>query len=120
MDRCAARRRLGSAPQLFQQFFELCEDLFDRIEVRRILRQEEPPRALGADSFVDRRALGGAEIVHDDDVATLQGRRKNLLDIGQKAFAVDRPVAYEGPRDFVTSRRRGMSSFSNDPAAPWR
>jgi hypothetical protein len=54
----------------------------------RRLRQEEPPRALGADSFVDRRPLGGAEIVHDDDVAMLQGRRKNLLDIGQKAFAV--------------------------------
>ncbi len=34
----------------------------------------------------------------------LQGRRKNLLDIGQKAFAVDRPVAYEGRRDFVTSQ----------------
>ena len=68
------------------------------------MRQEEPPRALGADSFVDRRALVGAEIVHDDDVATLQGRRKNLLDIGQKAFAVDRPIEYEGRRDFVTSQ----------------
>ena len=48
--------------------------------------------------------LGGAEIVHDDDVAMLQGRRKNLLDIGQKAFTVDRPVAYEGRGDFVTSQ----------------
>jgi hypothetical protein len=54
-----------------QQFFELCEDLFDRIEVWRILRQEEPPRAIGADSFVDRRALMGAEIVHDEVVGAL-------------------------------------------------
>jgi len=82
------------------------------------LRQEEPPRAFGADGFVDRRALMGAEIVHDDDVAMLQSRRKNLLDIGQKAFAVDRPVEHEGRRDFVASQ--GGEECHRFPMTLWR
>ena len=34
----------------------------------------------------------GGQVVHDDDVAWLKGRDENLLDIGLKALAVDRPV----------------------------
>src|SRR6202023_2372213 len=63
-------------------------------------------------------ALMGAEIVHDDDVAMLQSRRKNLLDIGQKAFAVDRPVEHEGRRDFVASQ--GGEECHRFPMTLWR
>jgi hypothetical protein len=33
-----------------------------------------------------------AEVVHDDDVAGLEGGDENLVDIEPEAFAVDRPV----------------------------
>jgi hypothetical protein len=33
-----------------------------------------------------------AEIVHDDDVAGLQGGDEDLLDIGSEALAVDRAI----------------------------
>ena len=37
-------------------------------------------------------AFVAAEIVHDDDVAGLERRHEELLDIGFEAFAVDRPI----------------------------
>ena len=73
-------------------------------EIRRILQREEAPRAAGANGFVDRPALVRAQIVHDDDVAWLQCRRENLLDIGEETLAVDRPVEHEGRRDLVASQ----------------
>lgn len=33
-----------------------------------------------------------AEIVDDDDIAGIEGRDEDLLDIGEKAIAVDQPV----------------------------
>ena len=95
----------GSLLGFSRQLFELCEDLLDRIEVGRILRQEEAPRAAGANGFGDRRALVGAQIVHDNDVAWFQGRRQNLLDIGEETLAVDRPIEHEGRRNLVASQR---------------
>ena len=68
------------------------------------MRQEEAPRAPGANGFVDRRALVGAEIVHHDNVAWLQCRRQNLLDIGEETLAIDRPVEHEGRRDLVATQ----------------
>ena len=47
----------------------------------------------------------GAEIVENDNVARLQGRREELLDIGAEAFAVDRPVEQAGRIDAVVAQR---------------
>jgi hypothetical protein len=40
----------------------------------------------------DSCGLVAAEIVHDDNVASLENRRELLFDISAKAFAVDRSV----------------------------
>ena len=45
-----------------------------------------------------------AEIVHDDDVARLQRRRQNLLDVSGKALAIDRPVEHAGRNDVVAAQ----------------
>jgi hypothetical protein len=47
--------------------------------------------------------LVGAQIVHDDDVAGGQGRRQNLLDIGEELFAVDGAVEDTGRGDAVAA-----------------
>ena len=47
-----------------------------------------------------------AEVVHDDDVALRQDRDENLLDIGAKAFAVDRTVDDAGRGQSVAAQRR--------------
>lgn len=70
----------------------LGEGLFDRIEVRRIGRQEPEPCTCGFDRMTDCCRFVAAKIVHDDDVAWLEDRNQLLFDIGAKALAVDRSV----------------------------
>src|SRR5260370_29572437 len=77
---------------LSEQRFQLGEHLLDRIEVRTVGRQEEKPRADRANGPAHRMALVAAEIVHDDNVAGLERRQEELLDIGFEAFAVDRSI----------------------------
>ena len=55
----------------FRSSVELGEDLLDRIEIRRVGRQEQETRAGRADQLPNLVALVRAEIVHDDDVAGL-------------------------------------------------
>lgn len=43
----------------------------------------------GADRGADGLALVAAEIIHDHDVAGLEGRHEELPDVGEKAAAVD-------------------------------
>ncbi len=56
-----------------QEMSELGKDLFDRIEVGTLGRQEEQMRSLGADGVAGRLALVTAEVVEDDDLALCQG-----------------------------------------------
>src|SRR5262245_2867918 len=46
-----------------------------------------------------------AEVVDDDDVARLEGRQQDLLDIGKEGLAVDRPVDDAGSVDAVAAKR---------------
>jgi hypothetical protein len=45
-----------------------------------------------ANELAHRFALVTAEIVHDDDVAFAKLGHEDLLDVGSKALAIDRPV----------------------------
>jgi len=74
---------------LSEQRFKLSEHLFDRIEVGTVGRQEEKSGADRADGPAHRMTFVAAEIVHDDNVAGLERRHEELLDIGFEAFAVD-------------------------------
>jgi hypothetical protein len=79
-----ARRPFGAAFSAWQAP--------DRFEVRTVGRQEEKPRAHGANGPAHRMALVAAEIVHDDNVAGLERRHEEMLDIAFGAFAVDRSI----------------------------
>jgi len=68
-----------------------------------------PPR-----SPADGAAAMRAEIVHDDDVARLQGRDENLVDVEAEALAVDRsleqpwhldPIMAQGARKVMVVHR---------------
>ena len=50
-------------------------------------------------------AFVGAQIVEHDDVVGLEGRDQELLDIGEKALAVDRAVEHAGRLDAVVAQR---------------
>jgi len=104
-DRCG--EVLGGACGGFaQEVFELGKDLLDRVEVGRVFRQEQQFGAGRADEPAHGFAFVAAEIVHDDDVARLQGGEENLLDIGLKGRAVDRTVEQPWRVDSVVAKRR--------------
>ena len=93
-------------------------------------------RACAPAALIDLAQGGGlvaAEIVHDDDVAGLEGRNELLLDIGAEAFAVDRAVedarsgepvaaqgAEEGQRPPVAVRGEGAQALALRPPAAQR
>src|ERR1022692_3119956 len=72
--------------------FELCEDHFDGIEVRRVRRQEEQMSSGSADRRAGGFCLVATQIVDNDDVAGLERRHKRALDIAAELDAVDGPV----------------------------
>ena len=112
---------VSSRPYLSQQGLELGEDLFNGVEVGGVFRQEHQAGADIPDRLAHRLSFVGAEIVEDDDVARLQGRREELLDIGAEALAVDGSVKQAGRLDAVVcEERRGKSRSSICPAGPCR
>ena len=99
---CLVRALFGFSHEVL----ELGEELLDGIEVGAIRRQEEQVSALISDRLARRLAFMRAEIVEDDDVSGLEGRREKLLDIGGEEFAVDRPVDNAGSIDPVMPQSR--------------
>ena len=74
--------------------FDLGEGLFDWVQVRRVLGQE-PQAGTGVfDHVAHGRGFVAAEIVENNDIAGVQGRDQNLLDVGAKGFAVDRAIEH--------------------------
>jgi hypothetical protein len=69
-----------------------------------------------------------AEIVDDDNVAGPERRYQNLLDIGQEALTIDRPIDHAGRIDAVATERgeegqrspTAMRRFGDQPPAPRR
>ena len=119
---------VASRSRLSQQGFELGEDLLDRIEIGRVLRQKDEARPDVADRTSHRLSLVGAQIVEDHDVARLQRRHEELFDIGVEALAVDGPVEQAGRVDAVVAQggeeSRGLPlalrDLVDEPLAPWR
>jgi hypothetical protein len=111
-----------------QQRFELGEELLDRVEVWAVGRQEEQLGAGRANDTSYRLALVAAEVVDDDDVAGAQRGRQHLLDIGEKALPVDRPVDDAGSidpivaqyRQKVSGRQRPCGTLGHQPFAARR
>lgn len=74
---------------------ELCEGVFDRIEVGTIGRQVAKFGARSLDHLAHARSFMAGEVRHDD-VAGAQFGHEHFGDIGLQGVAVDRPV--ENPR----------------------
>ena len=98
------------------------------IEVGRVTRQEEQLGAGGADQAAHRLALMTAEVIHDDNVTGAEGGHQELLDIGTKAGAVDRPVDNAGSGNPVTAQGRqkgqcppaAVRQLGDQAGAAWR
>jgi hypothetical protein len=86
--------------------FELCEDLFDGVEIGAVGRQEDEAGAGGPDRGADRLAFVAAQIVENDNVPWLEGGDEDLVDIGGEAGSVDRPVEDAGRVDAVAAQGR--------------
>ena len=101
-----------SRPDLSEQGLELCEDLFDGVEVGGVFRQEHQAGSDISDRLAHRLSFVGSEIVEDDDVARLQSRHEELIDIGAETLAVDGSVKQAGRVDAVVAQggeeRRGL------------
>ena len=74
---------------------ELGKDLFDRIEVGAVWRQEQEPSASGPDRSPNGGLLVTGEVVHDDDVAGSERRAELLFDPSVEAGSVDRLIEHE-------------------------
>jgi hypothetical protein len=70
-----------------------------------------------ADGAAHDLALVTAEIVHDDDIAGLQGWEQHPLDIEPEALAVDRPLDQPGRLDAIMAQ--GGQEGHGLPAAVW-
>ena len=93
--------------------FEFGEDLLNRVEVRRIGREEEKMRACGPDGAADGGGLVAAEVVENDDVARAQCRGQNVGDIGPEDASVDPSPWSLGPVAFLwldVDQPRGIDS----------
>lgn len=95
---------MGSLCSFAHEMLELGEDLFDRVQVGAVRREEQQPGADAADGLAHGGAFMAAQIVHDDDIAARQCRQKALLDIIGENLAVDRLVEDAGRVDPVTTQ----------------
>jgi hypothetical protein len=98
--------REGSLGGTSEQRLQLGEQLLDRIEVGAVGRQEEQLGASLVDGLAHRLAFVAAEVVDDHDVAGRKRRCQDLLNIGEEASAVDRPVDDAGRGDAVMAECR--------------
>ena len=79
----------GSAAK---ECLEFREELFDRIEVRRVRRQVANRGARGFDSFTDASDLVTGQVVGDDHIAGAEGGAEKLLHVGEEEGAIHGPV----------------------------
>ena len=89
--------RLGAATASgANEGLELREAELDGIEVRAVGWRVPECGPGGLEGPLDAGDLVGPEVVGDDDVAGVQGRHQDLVDVGAEALAIDRAV--EDPR----------------------
>ena len=100
----APRRLDGPFGRVAEQRFELGEDLFNRVEIGGIRRQEAQRSPGSLKGPPHSRAFVTAEIVHNDDVARGEGREQALLHIGEEAGAVDRAIEDTGGNNAVVAQ----------------
>ncbi len=99
-------RRHGPFGRVAEQGFELGEDLFNRVEIGGVGRQEAQRGVHPFNGCPHGGLLVAAQIVHNDDIARSEGRQQTLFDIGQEAGAVDRAIEDARSGHAVVAQRR--------------
>jgi hypothetical protein len=105
----------GAGRTFAQQMLKLGKDLLDWVQVRRVFGQQEKLGAGCSNELAHGFALVAAEIVHDDDIAGLQGGDEDLLDINSEGLAIDRTV--ENPWGVNATVAQGSQKGRRLPAA---
>jgi hypothetical protein len=95
----------GTLLSLSEQRFKLGKDLFDRVQIGAVGRQKDQPCAGGAYGIADCAVFVRAKIIHDHNIAGLEGGGEDLLNIGKEGLAVDWPIQHKGRGDPVTAQR---------------
>lgn len=95
----------GTRSRAPEEGFQFREGHLDRIEVGTVGRQKSDLRAGGHDGRTHVCLLVDGEIVEHDDIARSERRYKHLLDVGEKAGVVDRPVEHGRRREAVGAQR---------------
>jgi hypothetical protein len=86
----------AARPRRTEERFQFGEGEFDGIEVRAVGRQESEVRAGGLDRGPHLGLFVHRQVVEDDDVAAVQRRHQDLLDVGQEARIVDGAIEDRG------------------------
>ena len=102
------RASVDRSAALAENGLELGEGVLDGIEIGRVFGQVEEARADGLDGLADRVAFVGAEIVEHDDVAGLECRGQDLLDIGEEPRPLIGPSSTMGA--VIRSCRRAATN----------
>src|SRR6202051_5001 len=117
-----------------EDLLDLAPHRFDGVEIGRIGRQIEQPRAPGLDGFADSPDFVRRQVVQDYQIACSQGGRKSLLNPSQNHFAIHgtfkQPRGARTPPAYAGDQRAGLiasvrdaghqSSASEGPTAPAR
>src|SRR5918912_1397193 len=111
---------------LAKQRLQLCKELLDGVQIRRVWREIEQAGAHRPDRLSDTGDLVNREVIQDDDIARAQARREHLLDIGPEQLAghwslqrargdhaVTAQTGNESCRVPVTVRRRIDQAFAS-------
>jgi len=120
---------IGGAHRCFaQHVFELCEDLLDGVQVRRVFGQEQQLGACRSDRSANGFSFVAAEIVHHHEITGFKRGHEHLFDIDREAVAVDRAIKDPGGVDAVMAQRPdkghglpvAVGNLGFEPLAPRR
>ena len=81
---------------LAQECLELCEGVFDGVEVRTVGREVAEFSSCRLDELANPWPFMARQVIHDDDVAAAQLWAEDLLNIGLKGLTVDGAVEDAG------------------------
>src|SRR4051794_25864747 len=86
---------LSAGGGLSEQLFQLCEELLDRVQVRRVGWQIRQARACCLDRFLHAFHLVDRKTVHQNRLPRLEFRRQHLLDVNPERVTVHGTIDYE-------------------------
>jgi hypothetical protein len=90
--RSACTTTNGPLRELSKKGFDFAERHFNRVKVRRVLRQIPHHCTSCFDRVLHARNLVRRKVIHHHDVVALEHRSQTLLNIGQEDFPVHWPI----------------------------